>query len=330
MKNVLSKLAAIAAAVIMIGCGSISNPLSISPKGEMAMSFSIESPDVASGTVTITKDAETVTKPVSFIGSEATVKFNDIDIGRWTVSIELRDAASAVLYSGSAEADVTESAVTTVTIDVPTGKGSLRIAINAPRVPIFWNTLDNESALAESMYGNPLTPFTVGYVSGFYDGAARFYKAQGSYASVQLWSESAKVFGRDEVTIEFWYKFIDGQSSMPMMLSANFASTTIYLAYTSGYLYSYCGINYSQTPYAMDNDWHHIALVIYKGKFETYIDGVLFAAADLYATAAMPHIFYLGAYSAAPTTRDYCFNGVIDNIKVWNFAKTDFSDRFKE
>jgi hypothetical protein len=65
-----------------------------------------------------------------------------------------------------------------------------------------------------------------------------------------------------------------------------------------------------------------------------YIDGVLIIAqaAKLTKTDNMQKFMYIGSRPNRDRW-DHHYNavkGVIDNLKIWNYAKTDFSDRFKE
>jgi hypothetical protein len=69
-----------------------------------------------------------------------------------------------------------------------------------------------------------------------------------------------------------------------------------------------------------------------------YKNGVVIAAAEGLKWA--PHnvgAFWLGAYAMTvwmqSNIRNLAYgpaNGVYDNLKIWNYAKTDFSDRFFE
>jgi hypothetical protein len=74
-----------------------------------------------------------------------------------------------------------------------------------------------------------------------------------------------------------------------------------------------------------DNAWHHLAATYDGTTVRTYVDGVETPiSAQNIALNTTDGLLYMGAKQNTTAF----FTGSIDEVKVWDFVKTDFSDRF--
>lgn len=327
MKKAISLTILAASILALIGCGNAGNPLSsTSLRGDMDMAFTLAVENAASGTVTVTKGTTTLSKNITFSGLSTTVKFFDLEAGTWTIDVSLKNSAGDVIFTGSANAEVKQSETTTVAIDVPANEGRLRIIISAPRRPLLWNTLDNEAALSQSEYGPALTAEHVSYAPGMFDGGMRFFASQNSVLHTKVWNEGEKIFGRDEITIELWAQYTAG-GTQTLIAGKNSDSSAYILLYQSGNnIYLFAGTSYTYMTYTPDSSFHHYAVSIARGEAVLSIDGSQAIRLPISISLPMPSTIDIGRY----VNDTYTIEGVIDNLKIWDYAKTDFSDRTVE
>jgi hypothetical protein len=74
-----------------------------------------------------------------------------------------------------------------------------------------------------------------------------------------------------------------------------------------------------------DDDWHHAAATYDGATWRLYLDGVLDAELTVNATPRADSIqhFAIGAALTSTGARDGAFNGVMDEVRVWDYARSD-------
>ncbi|MEQ8552368.1 MAG: BspA family leucine-rich repeat surface protein, partial [Cyclobacteriaceae bacterium] len=137
-------------------------------------------------------------------------------------------------------------------------------------------------------------------------------------------------------TYEFWIKttstsggFVVGRrsSNMAAGIASNiemYADGRLQLVLNDGATTSNATVSVSSVN---DGEWHHVAAVYQPSNYaRLYIDGVQDVNnASVYAALNGASLPFNIAYSS-PASANF-FNGSLDEIKVWDVAKTDFSDR---
>ncbi|MFY0688372.1 MAG: BspA family leucine-rich repeat surface protein, partial [Cyclobacteriaceae bacterium] len=83
------------------------------------------------------------------------------------------------------------------------------------------------------------------------------------------------------------------------------------------------GNNVQSAAVINDNAWHHVAVSFNGSTYQLYIDGQPDGSGSMTTNTTLSGTAYLGRYSGANR-----LIGSLDEVKVWNYAKSDFSDRF--
>jgi hypothetical protein len=94
------------------------------------------------------------------------------------------------------------------------------------------------------------------------------------------------------------------------------------------------GTNYVRNTIVPDiaaGEWHHVAFTwSSSGSYtEVYLDGVLLNRVEQTLNIAAP-LYLPMQFGFDWDANDRGATSVLDNLKVWSEAKTDFSDRFAE
>lgn len=118
---------------LLVGC-SKNNPVAPNIQPEQGkLMFALDAADnIASGTVTITKGTITHVLPITITNHTGSVAFEGIQVGTWSITVQLFDAEGLEIYSGSGEAVVIKNQITTVTIQVEHNTGKLVIIVDLP------------------------------------------------------------------------------------------------------------------------------------------------------------------------------------------------------
>ena len=131
--------------------------------------------------------------------------------------------------------------------------------------------------------------------------------------------------GSESLTIEFWTKTTDA-STYFFSYGSQVANGFINLGLNSSGKFYYKSLISATT--VNDGIWHHLAFSYDEGTNTSslYVDGELDATTT---SIAAPNIV-LSGYMAigSDVYGGYYLDGFMDEFKVWNFAKADFSDRF--
>ncbi|MFC1517987.1 LamG-like jellyroll fold domain-containing protein, partial [Candidatus Margulisiibacteriota bacterium] len=211
---------------------------------------------------------------------------------------------------------------------------------------ILWNKLGSDAQVTASEVGED---FTIGgtpaYEAVEFDDGARLVSA-----SEILSIANMAGFNKDEGTVEMWFKFKGSNTGITehvdmWMMGEN--SNLRFYAYQDinqdaimfhshgGTVGTLASVKSSLSSWN-DGDIKHVAFVWNKDwtskRARIYFDGVDVSAIHTYnndwtSSDFSSDEFQLGYTIASASEAD---KGVFDNIKVYNYAKTDFSDRFVE
>jgi Tol biopolymer transport system component len=110
MKRVIGWGLLVGALALAAGCAK-NDPVAPVIKGSSAqvqsvqgdVSFDVEVPGVASGTVTLTQGKKTLSAELVFSGEVGTATFPQVKVGHWNVQVALYDTNGAKLYSGGGD-----------------------------------------------------------------------------------------------------------------------------------------------------------------------------------------------------------------------------------
>lgn len=205
--------------------------------------------------------------------------------------------------------------------------------------PILWNKLGSDSEVSNSQVGSNFTRSgAISYPAGVYGNGAMI---TGTSPYLSFPRTALKT---NAGTIEFWFKpnFASaGLATRKTLLDCNAGSAFDRLDTgwdPSGNFY-WCifntnGVNAIAGPSFVSNDSIHFALVWdsagiggTSAKSRIYINGAIWDS-----TTQTPNqnpastVVYVGHHTTGSANAD----GIIDNLKVFDFAKTNFSDRLSE
>ncbi|MEW6516787.1 MAG: LamG-like jellyroll fold domain-containing protein [candidate division FCPU426 bacterium] len=239
-----------------------------------------------------------------------------------------------------------------------TGTLIVNVDIPVPPIPeglIFWNRLGNPDEVQNSEVGVPgVIVGTPNYDQVQHDGGAGYFPTSYTYIIYN------NLFGSDEYSgfaIEFWTKWREAGNEDYSFLMAheneNSVGNKVFFInanQTAGaapqlglqLLWNYTpesSIIYLWYPheYLVDGLIEHIAYVVDLSaasgqKVKLYVDGQDIGAPAYYnevnplPTYAFPQYVEIGER----VSHTWVLRNYIDNIKIWNYPKTDFSDRFTE
>jgi hypothetical protein len=242
----------------------------------------------------------------------------------------------------------------------PLDINGVRILYGASKRLLLWSKLDSTRDMTSPTVG------PTGSVTNYAVAEGKFgWAYSAGYANDNQLSFPASVINRDAGCIEFWAKLSDFNfgaaipwGCYPSFFSTNYRATPEFHlmlngndGWGGGGLTGWAGngntafYNYYQAPtysQALGNatDWHHYALVWNKNgvpgtafKVMVYLDGVAKTTSNICGEYHNPTLFA----DLPPTARLNLVENwgnagtvVMDNIKIWSYAKTDFSDRIYE
>ena len=154
----------------------------------------------------------------------------------------------------------------------------------------------------------------------------------------QIAGETPK-WGQDEITIEFWAKPNIGALSNcygdRIMFTFRKGSENDYgyvrIVQIKEYILvdGICEDSYSGYKIS-DVEFTHLAISVSVNELNFYVNNELKYTSNLRAEVLDTYMPYELLIGGGWMYNDWDWYGIIDNIKVFNFAKTDFSDRFIE
>lgn len=324
--------------------GSISFSVSIAPDSGStpgAPAFTANPQDFATGEAVLTQDTTTVTQPLTIQNGVATGTVQNLNSGAWTLLVNFYNAAGQVSYTGSKAVTVTSGRTASANVTLGATYGGLNINITLPDGNLtLWNTL---GSLAEM--GNPMVGPSVDFHS--YSGAQpEFLPAKFGYGfktSAYCFLTPPPVsFPNEKGTIEFWMK---------PNWSSSAEQQQIIWAGTSGDDGMVFGKNpgsspsvklFGQTLLIESPDYsfaagelHHFAVTWADATIDStgdtvrvYFDGKLVASSKMYVAFWYRSITYFSITGMAfPTGSQIWIGSVVDNLKIYNAAKTSFADR---
>jgi|LakMenEpi03Aug12_release.lakeMendotaPanAssembly.Ray.scaffolds.fasta_scaffold315011_2 hypothetical protein len=198
---------------------------------------------------------------------------------------------------------------------------------------ILWNKMGSMEEVQNSAVGpKGNIQGAIAYAPGVFGNAAHLRGSAGLVYFDIPYLEN-KHLGTDPFTIAFWAKsatvnqpegfIMDSYSQGTMMIRfSQHNASTMQAAIPAA-----C----PNMPHRWDTEYHHYAIVFEaNGRSTFYVDATVKAKNDnteSIGQAFSPRIVLSGEWNL---TDGYDWNGYIDNVKAWNYAKTDFSDRTDE
>ena len=362
MKKIALFLAILAVpAITLMSCSKNSPTAPSLAPDQGKMMFALDAADnIATGQVTVTKGALTHVLPITITDHSGTVTFAGIQVGHWNILVQLFDVDGAEIYTGTGEAIVTKNATTTVTIRVEHNTGTLIINVEVPGL-VFWNKMGSMTELQNSEEGPGFD-----HIQGIKEFApvqhgngVEVYDVGGNGVHVLT---PAPLGNMKAGAIEYWYlsnsteitreaEYLAGIND-PTYSKINLGSAMYWDAGYNGNCGLYFGIydgtsNHSIQTGTVPNanitfsttEPTHLAFVWdwdgINGSADTmrvYRDGVLLLSSQDVMAAwddSVTEYMIAGTGDYRPTWHT-APNGKVDNLKIWNYSKTDFSDRFVE
>ncbi|MEW5798496.1 MAG: hypothetical protein AB1728_05775 [Bacteroidota bacterium] len=182
------------------GCEQKNTPVTtsapISNVGNIAFTFDKANAPASVKTLTATLSRSgyaTLSKTINIItDTSATMLFSEVAVGTWKVKVDAKDESSKVLYTGEADVNVLEGAVTQVNLTltpVPTGVGSVQINVTWGTSEKKWVDHINNPILTKT--GKPIDWGGVGQPKIYVDdGMYRMYYLNYSFPSPVGYAES--------------------------------------------------------------------------------------------------------------------------------------------
>jgi hypothetical protein len=285
--------------------------------------------EIATGTVTVTKGGMTFTRPIVIANYTGTVTLSGLQVGRWNILVQLFDSEGYEIYTGEAQAVVNKNQTTTARIRVGHNTGSLDIIVDVPSAyppsGMMLNVSgDDLASLMSPRCGEMSMPAEI--IAGTPTfGLARFDNGFAN-AQVGYWLDTS-VTGQG--AFDFWFGW-DGSS--PAVVKAGSVEFTImnYGPYPGILLRIPCQQGtFVYQAYSLPlvvGSAHHVAVSVDSataGIVRVFLDGVevgLTLSSNPGGTANI----ILSAPILVGSESSAC---PIDELRVWNYAKTDFSDR---
>jgi hypothetical protein len=199
---------------------------------------------------------------------------------------------------------------------------------------ILWNKMGSDEEVQNSTVGpkGNIQGKIDTYAPGVFGNAAHLRGSAGEVYFDIPYLENKRL-GTDPFTIAFWAKSSDINQPEGFIMD-NLSKGTMMIRFTqhnSSTMQAAIPTSCPGMHHKWDTNYHHYAIVFHPdGRSTFYIDAVVKASSDNAASigqAFSPRVVLSGAWDL---TGGYDWNGYIDNVKAWNYAKTDFSDRTDE
>jgi hypothetical protein len=199
---------------------------------------------------------------------------------------------------------------------------------------ILWNKMGSDEEVLHSAVGpngNIQGAIDV-YEPGVFGNAAHLRGSAGEVYFDIPYLEN-KHLGADPFTIAFWAK-----SSSPMQpqgfIMDQLNEGTMMIRFSQlnpSTMQSAIPATFPNMHHQWDTQYHHYAVVVHQdGRSALYMDGEVEASSDNTPSLGQAFSSRIVLSGEWDLTDGYDWNGYIDNVKAWNYAKTDFSDRNNE
>ncbi len=243
---------------------------------------------------------------------------------------------------------LTTDQLTAVTASLATAQTALQVASEElTRLPVLWNTLGSLAEVESSAVGEPGTLTIAGaeFVAGRFGGGVSIPPSRADQSQQLRFEYSITPEG----TIELWFeqegyntnggapddeRFHSFWSPDIRPYETRGASLLTYQVPGEGWHFDiWDGTNYvrnTTTPNITSGEWHHLAFTWSSaGDYtEVYLDGTLLNRTN--STFEVAPAYLPMQFGFDWDDNDRGATSVLDNLKIWSVAKTDFSDRFTE
>jgi hypothetical protein len=199
---------------------------------------------------------------------------------------------------------------------------------------ILWNKMGSLEEVQNSAVGpkGNIQGTIDAYPPGVFGNAAHLRGSAGEVYFDILYLEN-KHLGTDPFTIAFWAKSATVNQSGGFIMDQLSQGTMMirFTQHNASTMQAAIPAAFPNIHHRWDTEYHHYAIVFEpNGRSTFYIDADVKARSDnteSIGQAFSPRIVLSGEWNL---TDGYDWNGYIDNVKAWNYAKTDFSDRDRE
>lgn len=324
--------------------GSVEVSAYVAQSVAAAKSLAKTSDFFASGDVVLTRKGVDTTYPLTIANGKASALLEELKIGKYDMKVTLYHISGEASYSGSSSVVVEPKATAAAAVPLYAANGKIGLDFDLPyddldMMPeglVLWNKMESVSAGSiPSELGVYLTEEgTVTYTSGRYGNGAYVNDGGAFYnnsAVIPLDAWTIEWWFRDTSTTEEyrrWFTTTTGNASSGgrdiIFREHGFGNFALWLN-TQWMILSYPAASYK------DGNFHHYAITYdsVTAVSKVYIDGVLLGTmSSVVKPSAWKESIILGGYNSVITTEASI--GTFDNFKVYNYAKTDFSDRFVE
>ncbi|MBM3690872.1 MAG: hypothetical protein FJW76_02525, partial [Actinobacteria bacterium] len=234
-----------------------------------------------------------------------------------TISVTFNSVANAVSY----RAQVFDSGGTQLGSDYANFTSGGKISALSPNTNYSVKII----AVGDLTNYNNSDPSTGASVTTLASRYLTFSGTSGHYAS----TNTAVIPTTGNFTIEAWISPSDYSASRDVstFLSQGSGSSRIYFKLnSSGQVLFYRDGGVAERSCGSDiipkNIWSHIAVSVSSNSATCYINGVAKSTNQALGSNALGTGFYIGTYAPDPATTRFTFAGKIDEVKVWNTART--------
>jgi len=348
MRLSLPSLLSLAAFALLASCSQTTSPLQPDSTGGSALSLKITftkasaapgrapATDFVTGAVTLKKGAVTRVEPVLVAGSHASAAISSLEAGVWAVTLEFMNTSGIITHTGSTTATLQNGQTLALSLTVNAVTGSLSLDSDLPIdvfPPTLWNRMESEI----SEVGLPLLVIgTPSYMPGLFGNGL-------SPTPVGDLTIPAAAFDLDKGALEFWYtpnwstpnsyyhEILRSEGSYDDIRLVYYDLTRVYISAWNGY----CPGPAANMPMRAGQP-NHFALVWNRlginGSADIarlYFNGTLVMSNSQPIISYAPkNVRFMEFSYTNPEASAY--GGVIDNLKIYNYSKTDFSDRSLE
>jgi hypothetical protein len=199
---------------------------------------------------------------------------------------------------------------------------------------ILWNKMGSIEEIQNSAVGpkGNIQGAIDAYTPGVFGNAAHLRGSAGEVYFDIPYLEN-KHLGTDPFTIAFWAKSATVNQSGGFIMDQLSQGTMMirFTQHNASTMQAAIPATFPNIHHQWDTEYHHYAIVFEaNGRSTFYIDADAKAKSDnteSIGQAFSPRIVLSGEWNL---TDGYDWNGYIDNVKAWNYAKTDFNDRDNE
>jgi len=348
MRRFIASALALSAIAFLSSCSPTSSPLqpSATDTGSVSLNVSFTKPNAAmglskapasdftTGTLTLTKGATAITQPLTIAGGHALAVISNLESGVWSVSVKFYNATANLTFQGNSTVVVQNGKTTVVSVTVTSTGGTVTLDFELPldsAPPVLWNRMEGVA----SDVGLSLIPYGTPTYSASLYGNGLDCSANTGYLDIP-----AAALLLEKGTVEFWFtpnwSSAQDTSRHELICSVNNPNglRIVYYDEVNAYFSIWnnnCPVDRTFMPLTSGTP-AHFALVWDRNGIagssdiaRLYLNGALVGSnSQVIFPTSINEDVRIGTDGTSHSM------GVFDNLKVYDFAKLDFGDRFVE